>query len=94
MAAARARRPSPILGAATAAIGEASAVLVPRESRFRHSFEAPVDAIRPDPGQARRSFDQAELAELSRHHGRPGAAPADPGASGSCGNGTLDDRGG
>jgi ParB family chromosome partitioning protein len=65
MAAARARRPSPILGAATAAIGEVSAVLVPRESRFHHSFEAQVDAIRPDPGQARRSFDQAELAELA-----------------------------
>jgi ParB family chromosome partitioning protein len=65
MAAARARRPSPILGAATAAIGEASAVLVPRESRFRHSFEAPIDAIQPDPKQARRSFDQAELAELA-----------------------------
>jgi ParB family chromosome partitioning protein len=65
MAVARTRRPSPILGAATAAIGEASAVLVPRESRFRHSFEAPVDAIRPDPSQARKSFDQAELAELA-----------------------------
>jgi ParB family chromosome partitioning protein len=65
MAVARTRRPSPILGAATAAIGEASAVLVPRESRFRHSFEVPVDAIRPDPGQARKSFGQAELAELA-----------------------------
>ena len=65
MAVARTRRPSPILGAATAAIGEASAVLVPRESRFRHSFEALVDAIRPDPSQARKSFDQAELAELA-----------------------------
>jgi ParB family chromosome partitioning protein len=65
MAVARARRPSPILGAATAAIGEASAALVPRESPFRHSFEAPVETIQPDPRQARKSFDQSELAELA-----------------------------
>jgi ParB family transcriptional regulator, chromosome partitioning protein len=65
MASPRARRPSPILGAAAAAIGEASTVLVPRESRFRHSFEASVDAIIPDPGQTRRRFDEAELAELA-----------------------------
>ena len=65
MATARTRRPSPILGAAATAIGEASAALVPRESRFRHSFEAPVDAIIPDPDQARKRFDEAELAELA-----------------------------
>jgi ParB family transcriptional regulator, chromosome partitioning protein len=65
MAALHARRPSPTLGAAAAAIGEASTTLVPRESRFRHSFEAPVDSIVPDPGQARRRFDEAELAGLA-----------------------------
>lgn len=65
MATARARRPSPILGAAATAIGEASATLVPRESRFRHSFEAAADEIVPDPGQARRRFDEAELAGLA-----------------------------
>lgn len=65
MATARTRRPSPILGAAAAAIGEASAALVPRESRFRHSFEAPIDAIVPDPGQARRHFGEADLADLA-----------------------------
>jgi ParB family chromosome partitioning protein len=65
MGAARTRHPSPILGAAAAAIGEASAVLVPRESRFRHSFEAPVASIIPDPSQARKRFDEVELAELA-----------------------------
>lgn len=65
MATARARRPSPILGAAATAIEQVSATLVPRESRFRHSFEAAVDEIIPDPGQARRRFDEAELAELA-----------------------------
>ena len=65
MAAARTRRPSPILGAAAAAINEASAVLVPRGSRFRHSFEAEIGAIVPDPRQARKQFDPAELAELA-----------------------------
>jgi ParB family chromosome partitioning protein len=65
MATARTRPPSPILKAAAAAIGEASAVLVPRESLFRHSFEAPVDAIIPDPGQARKRSGEAELAELA-----------------------------
>ena len=65
MATARTRRPSPILEAAAAAIGETSAVLVPRESLFRHSFEAPVDAIVPDPYQARKRSGEAELAELA-----------------------------
>ena len=65
MAAARNRRPSPILGAAVAAIGEASAVLVPRDSRFRHSFEAPIGEIVPDPDQARKRFGKEEIAELA-----------------------------
>jgi ParB family chromosome partitioning protein len=65
MTTARNRRPSPILGAAAAAIGEASAVLVPRDSRFRHSFEAAVTQIVPDPDQARKRFDQEEIAKLA-----------------------------
>ncbi|MGY4803540.1 ParB/RepB/Spo0J family partition protein, partial [Teichococcus aerofrigidensis] len=60
------RRPaSPVLGAAMSAIGEASAALVPRDSRFRHSFEAPLERIRPDPAQPRRHFDPEALAALA-----------------------------
>ena len=65
MAAARARRPSPVLGAAMALIGEAGDTLVPKESRFRHTFEAPVGRIRPDPEQPRKVFTEAEIAALS-----------------------------
>jgi ParB family chromosome partitioning protein len=38
---------------------------VPRESRFRHSFEAPIDSIEPDPSQARKYFSEADIAELA-----------------------------
>jgi ParB family transcriptional regulator, chromosome partitioning protein len=65
MTTARNRRLSPILGAAAASIGEASTVLVPRDSRFRHSFEAAVTQIVPDPDQARKWFDQEEIAKLA-----------------------------
>ncbi|HYE52763.1 MAG TPA: ParB/RepB/Spo0J family partition protein [Azospirillaceae bacterium] len=63
--AAKTKRPSPILGAASAMIGDASDSLVTRESRFRHTFEAAVARIRPDPGQARKHFDPADLAALA-----------------------------
>ncbi len=65
MAAARARRPSPVLGAAMALIGEAGDTLVPKDSRFRHTFEAPVDRNRPDPEQPRKVFTEAEIAALA-----------------------------
>ena len=35
------------------------------EGKFRHSFEAGIDKISPDPNQPRRSFDQAALDELA-----------------------------
>jgi ParB family transcriptional regulator, chromosome partitioning protein len=63
--AARAKRPSPVLGAAMALIGEAGDTLVPKDSRFRHTFEAPVDRIRPDPEQPRKVFTEAEMAALA-----------------------------
>jgi ParB family transcriptional regulator, chromosome partitioning protein len=62
---ARAKRPSPVLGAAMALIGEAGDTLVPKDSRFRHTFEAPVDRIRPDPDQPRKVFIEAEITALA-----------------------------
>ena len=62
----RPKRPSPILGAASAMIDQASASLVTRNSRFRHSFEVQVEAVQPDPGQARMMFDADEIATLAR----------------------------
>ena len=56
---------SPILGAAAALIGEASASLVTRETRFRHTFEAPIGDIDPQSEQPRRRFDKRELAALA-----------------------------
>ena len=56
---ARVKRPSPVLGAAMALIGEAGDTLVPKDSRFRHTFEAPVDRIQPDPEQPRKVFTGA-----------------------------------
>jgi ParB family transcriptional regulator, chromosome partitioning protein len=61
----RRQQPSPILSTSTALIGEASGSLVTRGSRFRHSFEAPVDQIEPHPGQARTQFDQGEIEALA-----------------------------
>jgi ParB family chromosome partitioning protein len=56
---------SPVLGAAMSVIGEASDGLVTSDSRFRHSFEAPLDRIRPDPDQPRKSFAEAEIVALA-----------------------------
>jgi ParB family chromosome partitioning protein len=39
--------------------------LVTAESRFRHSFEAPVARVRSDPGQPRKRFAEAEIAALA-----------------------------
>ncbi len=61
----RSRLSSPILGTAAAMIDEASKNLVGRESRFRHTFEAPIDSIEPDPAQARVRFDEVEIAALA-----------------------------
>lgn len=63
--AARTKPPSPVLGAAMALIEEAGDTLVSKDSRFRHSFEAPVDRIRSDPDQPRKVFTEAEIAALA-----------------------------
>ena len=62
------RRPaksSPILGLASALIDEASDSLVKAGSRFRHSFEAEVGQVTPNPDQPRRRFDDADIAALA-----------------------------
>lgn len=58
-------RKSPILGAFSSMIGEASGTLVTDGGRFRHSFEVPLDTITPDPAQARKHFDPADIAALA-----------------------------
>lgn len=58
-------QPSPVLGTALAMIDEASETLVTRGSRFRHTFEVALDAVRPDPAQARKVFDEAEIRSLA-----------------------------
>lgn len=62
---ARATRHSPILGAVTSMIGEASGTLVTSNSRFRHSFEVDVSTIASDPAQARKRFDDDDIAALA-----------------------------
>ena len=61
----RKQQPSPILSTSTTLIGEASESLVTRGTRFRHSFEAPVDRIEPHPSQARTQFDRSEIEALA-----------------------------
>ena len=61
----RARQVSPILGTAVALIDETSKNLVGRETRFHHTFEAPVERIAPHPDQARTRFDETEIRTLA-----------------------------
>jgi ParB family chromosome partitioning protein len=61
----RRKAPSPVLGAAIALIGEAGEGLVTRDSRFRHSFEASVDKVWPDPDQPRKTMAEREVAALA-----------------------------
>ena len=61
----RPKAPSPVLGTAMVAIEEAGGTLVTKDSRFRHTFEAPVDRIRPDPDQSRKAFSETEIAALA-----------------------------
>lgn len=65
MMSARSKRPSPILGAASAMIDQASETLVTKASRFSHSFEADMDTIEPDPAQPRKVFLEADIASLA-----------------------------
>ena len=60
----RVRPPSPILGAVAATIEAESRALVTNSS-FRHSFEAPVAAVEPNPEQPRRAIDEAGLRQLA-----------------------------
>jgi ParB family transcriptional regulator, chromosome partitioning protein len=58
-------RCSPILGAASMMISEASGTLVTSDSRFRHSFEVALDVIEPDPDQARKKYAPENIAALA-----------------------------
>jgi ParB family chromosome partitioning protein len=58
-------RKSPILGAVTTMIGEASGTLVVDGGRFRHSFEVALDSLTPDAAQARKTFNATEIAALA-----------------------------
>jgi ParB family chromosome partitioning protein len=62
---ARAKKRSPILGAASSMIGEASTSLVSVASEFNHTFEVDVDLVRPDPDQPRRQIDSDALTALA-----------------------------
>ena len=62
---AKAKRPSPILNAASAIIDEASDRLITAASRFHHTFEADLGAIEPDPNQSRKIFSDEETAALA-----------------------------
>jgi ParB family transcriptional regulator, chromosome partitioning protein len=61
----RSKRPSPILGAASAMIDDEANALVTAAGRFHHSFEADVTAIEPDPAQSRKTFAKAEIVALA-----------------------------
>ena len=63
---ARSKKSSPILGAASAMIGEASTSLVSAASEFNHTFEVDIEAVRPDPDQPRRRLAQDALAALAK----------------------------
>jgi ParB family chromosome partitioning protein len=56
---------SPILGAVTSMIAEESERMVTSSSRFRHTFEVEVARCTPDLRQARRVFNEAEIAQLA-----------------------------
>ena len=62
---ARSRKPSPVLGAAAILIEEADNTFVAGTSRFKHSFEASIETIDPDPEQARKTFDEGGLRALA-----------------------------
>ena len=63
--AARSRKPSPVLDAAALLIEEADKSFVAGTSRFKHSFEAEIEAIDPDPAQARKVFEEESLRALA-----------------------------
>lgn len=63
--AAKTRKPSPLLQSFGQQAQERKAGIITSDSRFNHSFEAPVDRIHPDPDQARRRFDEEEVRSLA-----------------------------
>lgn len=64
MMANRSRGPSPFLQAATIMMGSVETPFL-GDSKFRHTFEAEVAKVKPDPDQPRRYFDEADLEQLA-----------------------------
>ncbi len=60
------RKPSPLMGAATAMLDGVSDMIVREDSRFRHSMEIAIDRVRPDPEQPRKMFDDTETTMLAQ----------------------------
>ena len=60
------RKPSPLMGAATAMLDGVSDAIVREDSRFRHSMEIGIDRVQPDPEQPRKTFDELEITMLAR----------------------------
>lgn len=59
------RKPSPLMGAATAMLDGVSDAIVREDSQFRHSMEVPLDRVRPDPDQPRKIFDEGDVSALA-----------------------------
>jgi ParB family chromosome partitioning protein len=62
---ARQVKKSPLLGAVSSMIGEASGRLVTSQTQFRHSFELELGVVAADPDQPRRNFNDGDLAGLA-----------------------------
>lgn len=62
---AKAVRRSPILGAVTSMISAESERLITQTTTFRHSFELDIDRATPDPLQARKQFNDIDIAALA-----------------------------
>ena len=61
---AKAQTQSPLLGAVTSMISAETERMVTNSSQFRHSFEVDVSLLVADPKQARRVFNDSEIAQL------------------------------
>ena len=82
------RKPSPLMSAAKTMLDGVSDSIVRENSQFQHSIEVPLDRIRPDPDQPRKTFDDKETAALARTMADQGQLQAilvrrDPDARGS-----------
>jgi ParB family transcriptional regulator, chromosome partitioning protein len=68
----RKTREMPILSAASALIGEATAGFFNEDSQFNHTLEIDLEMVRPDPDQARKLFSEVEIEALAQTMARDG----------------------